>query len=37
MFIEKYSKQFGTAFGILVLAILGYFAYQQFIVNPKNE
>ena len=37
MFIEKYAKQIGIAFGAIVLAVLGYFAYQQFVVNPKNE
>ncbi len=37
MFIEKYAKQIGIAFGVIVLAVLGYFAYQQFVSNPKNE
>lgn len=37
MFIEKYAKQIGIAFGVIVLAVLGYFAYQQFVANPKNE
>lgn len=37
MFIEKYAKQIGIIFGLLVVAVLGYFAYQQFIANPKNE
>ena len=37
MFIEKYAKQLGILFGVLVLGVLGYFAYQQFIANPKNE
>ena len=37
MFIEKYAKQLGVLFGVLVLGVLGYFAYQQFITNPKNE
>ena len=37
MFIEKYAKQIGIIFGAVVLAVLGYFAYQQFIANPKNE
>ena len=37
MFIEKYAKQLGILFGVLVLGVLGYFVYQQFIANPKNE
>jgi tetratricopeptide (TPR) repeat protein len=37
MFIEKYAKQIGIIFGLLVLGVLGYFAYQQFVENPKNE
>jgi len=37
MFIEKYAKQIGIVFGLLVLGVLGYFAYQQFVENPKNE
>lgn len=37
MFIEKYAKQIGILFGTIVLAVLLYFAYQQFIANPKNE
>ena len=37
MFIEKYAKQIGIIFGLLVLGVLGYFAYQQFVANPKNE
>lgn len=36
-FIEKYVKEIGIIFGVLLLAVLGYFAYQQFILNPKNE
>ncbi len=37
MFIEKYAKQIGIIFGAILLSVLGYFAYQQFIANPKNE
>ncbi len=37
MFIEKYAKQIGIIFGAILLGVLGFFAYQQFIVNPKNE
>jgi hypothetical protein len=37
MFIEKYAKQIGIIFGLLVLGVLGYFAYQQFVENPKTK
>ena len=36
-FLEKNSKLLGIVFGVLVLGVLGFFAYQQFIVAPKNE
>ncbi|WP_419869213.1 YfgM family protein [Chryseobacterium sp. CT-SW4] len=36
-FLEKYSKPLGIIFGLLILGVLGFFAYQQFIVAPKNE
>lgn len=36
-FLEKYAKQLAMVFGALVLAVIGYFAYQQFVVAPKNE
>jgi len=35
-FLEKYSKPLSIAFGVVVLAVLGFFGYQQFIVAPKN-
>ncbi|MDH6251743.1 tetratricopeptide (TPR) repeat protein [Chryseobacterium sp. H1D6B] len=35
-FLEKYSKPLGITFGVLILGVLGFFAYQQFIVAPKN-
>ncbi|HCA08687.1 MULTISPECIES: hypothetical protein [unclassified Chryseobacterium] len=35
-FLEKYSKQLGIVFGVLVLGVLGFFAYKQFVVAPKN-
>lgn len=35
-FLEKYSKPLGIAFGVLVLGVLGFFGYQQFVVAPKN-
>ena len=36
-FVEKNAKMLSIVFGALVLAVLGYFVYQQFIVAPKNE
>ena len=37
MFIEKYAKQIGIIFGAILLGVLVFFAYQQFVANPKNE
>lgn len=36
-FLERNSKLLSMIFGGLVLAVLGYFAYQQFVIAPKNE
>ena len=36
-FLEKKSKAISIVFGVLILGILGYFGYQQFILEPKNE
>lgn len=36
-FLERYTKQLSIVFGVLVLGVLGYFAYQQFVIEPKNE
>lgn len=36
-FLEKNAKMLLIVFGALVLAVLGYFAYQQFYVAPRNE
>ncbi|MBC7557149.1 MAG: tetratricopeptide repeat protein [Chryseobacterium sp.] len=36
-FIERYAKQLSILFGVLVLGVLAFFAYQQFIQAPKNE
>jgi predicted negative regulator of RcsB-dependent stress response len=35
-FLEKYSKPIGIVFGVLVLGVLGFFGYKQFVVAPKN-
>ncbi|MBB4806785.1 hypothetical protein HNP38_002081 [Chryseobacterium defluvii] len=35
-FLERYSKPLGIIFGVLILAVLGFFAYKQFVVAPKN-
>lgn len=36
-FIEKNSKILIGIFGVLIVAVLGYFAYQQYVIKPKNE
>lgn len=36
-FIERNAKLLAGIFGALILAVLGYFMYQQFVVAPKNE
>lgn len=36
-FLEKNAKALSIGFGILVIAVLGWFGYQQFIIGPKNE
>lgn len=36
-FLEKNAKPLSIGFGILIIAVLGWFGYQQFIVSPKNE
>lgn len=36
-FLEKNSKVLMIVFGALVAAVLGYFAFQQFYVEPRNE
>ncbi|CAM2931899.1 tetratricopeptide repeat protein [Chryseobacterium flavum] len=34
--LERYSKPLGIVLGALVLGVLGFFAYKQFVVAPKN-
>ncbi|KQR95342.1 hypothetical protein ASG01_05710 [Chryseobacterium sp. Leaf180] len=36
-FLERYAKPLSIAFGVLVLAVLGWFGYQQFVVEPQNQ
>lgn len=36
-FLEKNSKVLTAVLGALILGVLGYFAYQQFVVAPKNQ
>lgn len=36
-FVERNAKTLATIFGVLVLGVLGYFAYQQFVIAPKND
>ena len=35
-FLEKNAKLLSIIFGALILAVIGYFAYQNFVVAPKN-
>lgn len=35
-FIEKHASKIAIAFGVIILGILAYFGYQQFVVAPKN-
>jgi len=36
-FLERNAKLLGIIFGALVLGVLVFFLYQQFVVAPKNE
>lgn len=36
-FLEKYAKPISYVFGIIVLGVIGWFSYQQFVILPKNE
>ena len=35
--LEKYAKPVGGFLALLIAGVLGYFAYQQYIVLPKND
>lgn len=35
--LEKHSKTIGIVFGVIILAVLGFFGYKQFIVGPQNQ
>lgn len=35
--LEKNSKLIAIIFAIIILAVLGFFGYKQFIIGPKNE
>lgn len=36
-FLEKNARLLSIIFGALVVAVLGFFAYKQFYVEPRNE
>lgn len=36
-FLEKNAKLLSSIFGAVLVGILGFFAYNQFVVAPKNE
>lgn len=35
-FLEKHAKLLSSIFGAILLSVIGYFLYQQFVVAPKN-
>jgi tetratricopeptide (TPR) repeat protein len=35
-FLQKYAKPIGIFFGIVILAVLGYVIYDNYVVTPKN-
>lgn len=36
-FVEKNAKAISAIVGVVILAIIGFFVYQQFIVEPRNQ
>lgn len=36
-FLEKYAKPLSYVFVLLVVGVVGWFSYQQFVIAPKNE
>lgn len=36
-FVEKYAKAIGIGLGVIIVAVLGYFAYLKLVVEPKSE
>ena len=36
-FLEKNAKTLSIGCGVLIVAVLGWFGYQQFILGPQNE
>ncbi|MDR1876635.1 MAG: tetratricopeptide repeat protein [Flavobacteriaceae bacterium] len=35
-FLQKFAKPIGIVFGVVILAVLGYVIYDNFVVTPKN-
>ncbi len=35
-FLQKYAKPIGILFGIVIVAVLGYVIYDNYVVTPKN-
>ena len=36
-FVEKYAKVIGIGLGVIIVAVLGYFAYLKLVVEPKSD
>jgi len=36
-FIERYAKQLVLGLVVVLLSILGYFVYEQFVISPRNQ
>ncbi|MGM5630160.1 tetratricopeptide repeat protein [Apibacter raozihei] len=35
-FLEKFAKPIGIIFGVVIIAVLGYVLYDNYVVTPKN-